>query len=110
MKKFKRLFGVTLFAIVLGFLLAGCRFTIDTAHAESNLRDFATRTHTFPIDCSNQDSDKNNYLTCVIQEEHTGSLIAVECPWRPYNTGCRLSKQYTQVLTSFEARDILQDS
>ena len=110
MKKFKRLLTTTLWSIVLGFLLTGCHFTIDTTHAENNLRDFAARTHTFAIDCSNQDSDNNNYLTCVVQEKRTGSLIAIECPWRPYNTGCRLSKQYTQVLTNFEAQDILHDS
>ena len=80
--------------------LSGCQaFTINTTHAETNLRDFAARTKTAAIDCSNQDSDDDNYVTYVVQEPKDGMLIAVECPWHSYNTGCKLSKQYIWTLT-----------
>ena len=105
-----RIFLTTVLVLALACFLTACQFTIDPTHAEENLREFASRTHTIAIDCPNQDSDGNNYLTCVVQEPAQGNLIAVECPWRPYNTGCRLSKQYVWTLAPQEARDILAGS
>lgn len=74
-------------AILVSSSLVGCSI-IFAGNAEENLAIYSKAAGLTPIQCSNQDSDDDGYVSCDAKAAD-GQTVSLDCGYMPFAKGCK---------------------